>query len=468
MMRVCVRPRARPELRWGFAEVGIGLGINVLLLVLVALGGLVLVMLGLRGRRLGSEPRCRVCEYNLTGLTSDRCPECGATLSPTSVAYGVRCRNRIAIVAGVVVLAFTLGVLVLAGSGSFSQVNKYRYYPFWWVMVDAEAGTKPAADELMQRLRAGKVSAAQRRKLVRAALKQQAVLAVNAATQTWVDMLEVMAQRGTLPEAQEQKFLEQMCVYSLRLRPRIRQGERLVVGIVNAARAPSSVACFRYKEIAELRIGGRAVPIRPGGYSGGSSSGVGNVGHLTSCLTIPDLGPGTYKVVCVVADKLFRKRPQDPSEERPDWSGEVILDGEVEIVPAGAPDTVTVVDDPSKQKEFEQLISVSRITVFPGRKGMCYVDIYVDVGGPGFLPVSAAFDVFIKTSQGTHRVGELSCVEGKMTKYSMGGLVPAFDADEVMVLLRASREVARRTVDLSEIWGGELTLGPIQVVREGR
>ena len=40
------------------------------------------------------------------------------------------------------------------------------------------------------------------------------------------------------------------------------------------------------------------------------------------------------------------------------------------------------------------------------------------------------------------------------------------DVDDVTIILTASRDVARRTVDLYEIWHGELRFGPFRVQKE--
>jgi len=41
--------------------------------------------------------------------------------------------------------------------------------------------------------------------------------------------------------------------------------------------------------------------------------------------------------------------------------------------------------------------------------------------------------------------------------------VPRFTAEEVFLILRGSRDVARKTVDMYEVWQGELRFGPFRV-----
>ncbi len=64
--------------------------------------GLTLVWFGVRPRRRGTTPHCRRCNYNLTGLDSDRCPECGTPLTPKTVVIGEGRRRPVRIVAGCV------------------------------------------------------------------------------------------------------------------------------------------------------------------------------------------------------------------------------------------------------------------------------------------------------------------------------------------------------------------------------
>lgn len=46
-----------------------------------------LLVFGMMGLRIGDEPRCRKCKYNLTGAVSNKCPKCGTHLVARSVRW---------------------------------------------------------------------------------------------------------------------------------------------------------------------------------------------------------------------------------------------------------------------------------------------------------------------------------------------------------------------------------------------
>ena len=50
--------------------------------------GLWLLKTGLWPRRRGDTPYCRKCGYNLTALTSERCPECGSIVARAGTVRG--------------------------------------------------------------------------------------------------------------------------------------------------------------------------------------------------------------------------------------------------------------------------------------------------------------------------------------------------------------------------------------------
>ncbi len=80
------------------------------------------------------------------------------------------------------------------------------------------------------------------------------------------------------------------------------------------------------------------------------------------------------------------------------------------------------------------------------------------------LPISLAFDVYIILEDEELEVGGLTCAAGS-TK-------PEFDQDvhfddleyqEVFVVLKSNPAMAETTLEIDEIWEGELTLGPVMI-----
>ena len=74
--------------------------------------GAVLLTFGLRGHKVDDFPYCRKCRYNLTGLTSERCPECGSLTAEVGVIVGRRRRQPRLIVAGLLLCIPTAAVLI--------------------------------------------------------------------------------------------------------------------------------------------------------------------------------------------------------------------------------------------------------------------------------------------------------------------------------------------------------------------
>ena len=71
------------------------------------------------------EPHCSRCKYQLTGLTSNTCPECGATLTKTAIMIGKPVTRRIIAGCIVMVLPASYGALHLFDAPRNSSVNKW-------------------------------------------------------------------------------------------------------------------------------------------------------------------------------------------------------------------------------------------------------------------------------------------------------------------------------------------------------
>lgn len=93
----------------------------VICIIIFALGVLMLV-LGVRGRRIDQHPVCRKCGYDLSGTAavSSTCPECGRDLSTRTraVRVGNRKKRRRLIVCGA---AAAVLALVVGGLWTFQE-----------------------------------------------------------------------------------------------------------------------------------------------------------------------------------------------------------------------------------------------------------------------------------------------------------------------------------------------------------
>lgn len=169
-------------------------------------GGMLLLALGLRGRRSGDTPTCARCGYNLTGLSSRRCPECGSELRGTAIAKGTL-RRRPALITGAAVLVL-IGVLAILGNAT--RFSPLPYLPGSWLVHLAQGGSLPALGELRQRHAVGGLSSTICHQLAEACLIQQAAdQAPLSIRQEWVDLLETLDATQALTTEQQQKYYDQ-------------------------------------------------------------------------------------------------------------------------------------------------------------------------------------------------------------------------------------------------------------------
>jgi hypothetical protein len=182
------------------------------LLFLAALAALLLI-LGLRGRRVGDHPYCRRCGYDLFGNPAgERCSECGADITaPGSTRIGRRRRGRGKIVAGAVILVLAAGVLSLSTTRAFRNYNWNQLKPLIWLKHDAFAASygsaQPAWAELQRRLASGKLPSDQADALADKVLALQA----DPNARWWTEygsFIEAMYDRGKLDEARWRTYLE--------------------------------------------------------------------------------------------------------------------------------------------------------------------------------------------------------------------------------------------------------------------
>lgn len=135
----------------------------------VGLGGLLLAMLGLVGRRTGGGTRCRGCGYDVSGIIDeqDTCPECGRSITgKRSTVSGTRVRRNGLIIVGLLMLAPASA----AGWYVSTMVQPVATRPTW--LMAGQLWLGPTSDntelarELQRRWRDGNLDGFGRRALV--------------------------------------------------------------------------------------------------------------------------------------------------------------------------------------------------------------------------------------------------------------------------------------------------------------
>ncbi|MEL6497396.1 MAG: hypothetical protein AAF937_03095 [Planctomycetota bacterium] len=133
------------------------------------LTGLLLVVLGLVGKRSGAGVRCRSCGYDVEAIADeqDRCPECGSSIAGKGeTVRGARVRRRGVVAAGAILLAPS----VAAGWYVSSIIQPVTARPSWLMAVELTLGpTSENADlarELDRRWRRSSLNWFSRRALV--------------------------------------------------------------------------------------------------------------------------------------------------------------------------------------------------------------------------------------------------------------------------------------------------------------
>jgi hypothetical protein len=205
-------------------------------------GGAALLVWGLRGRRVGQEPHCRKCGYDLTGLTADRCPECGRIAQGRNVVTGVRRRRRGAIVAGaVLLLVFSSGV----GTSTYMrarQVNWYAQLPTWMVVMQANWDDSLAVDELVARHRQGLVTDETVVDLVPHALERQGLEPEPRHVWawegwSWTRFLAQLEEKELLSRVQLEQYHKQMVTIDLDIPNKVWLGDEVPISLVSETRS---------------------------------------------------------------------------------------------------------------------------------------------------------------------------------------------------------------------------------------
>jgi hypothetical protein len=157
-------------------------------LVILGLAGLVLLIIGVRGRRIDTHPICRKCGFDLVGTNLKqaeegpeplRCPECGAEVdSPITVRYGHRRRRPRLIALAAIMMLPAISFFSFEAWQTSRGIQWIELMPYGIVReraVDVESGypSLEAQAEIVRRMRAGELSDEEMQRLADFALELQ-------------------------------------------------------------------------------------------------------------------------------------------------------------------------------------------------------------------------------------------------------------------------------------------------------
>lgn len=457
--------------------------------------GLLLLFIGFRGRRIGTEPRCRQCGYNLTGAASENCSECGATINQHGIVYGTRRRRPVVIAVAALILP-TAGMFGwLDGYSRLRAIDWYPYYPVAWLINQGRAGDDSAIYELDRRLRAGKLSKGQVQTLITNALAVQsrAPGPDRFVTQQWVDLLEYLSQAKQLSDTQQLLYLEQMYSFALVVRPRVRVGERIPYAIRYTTAGPhedlepadkARPASYDAHTLRLTRLGEEmSFPAHAFAQrhtfrmTRRGEHAVGGPYDDLSFMEVSSLTPGRYQLSCTL-DHLINDYvlcdDVDTNSGGAVLSKTLSLSADLQVIPADFPDTIELVDEPSLTDQIRAALNFDSITCAADqssqRRPFLQMTWYSGWPSPSAatLPIDVAFDLIVRLESGDWPVHKFLLPAGSRCDYYLTVKVAPADVENVKVILRPNPADARETVDMFKIWGGELILENVPVKRENQ
>jgi hypothetical protein len=434
---------------------GVLSGVLVLtIMAALALPGLWLFVWGVWPRRRGEEPRCRKCAYNLTGLESERCPECGSDVKIVGgVVPGVRKRRPGLIVSGVLLLLLSAAPLIPA----VKQVDWYRFRPTSWVIGDLDS-TKPgvpsrAWNELKRRERGGAFSESDQRKLITRCLAEQG-LPAGAGPRT--ELISYVAQAlvdDRLTQAEVDQFVAQVAMLGLSARKRVVLGDSVPFWITGDERCPCVGKLWVRFDKVERVIDGESQSTGGGSSFCGVSSGR-VLGGWVKCES-----PGMHTLALTLKVGLYRGKKRDRESADCFGTWEVTVQDGFEVLAEEPPGLVRRIEDPTLAETIRENTALDDVKYENGRLQM--------IVNTKSAPVTLAFDVWVRTPEAEQRLGRVTRAAGSGQHgfHVDRKVAPELIGDTATIILRGSADAAKQTVDLYKYWDGELVFKDVLVER---
>ena len=423
----------------------------LILAILIVLVGVVLMAIGLHGRRINDHPVCRSCRFNLVGVypAVGTCPECGGDLAPDrAVRRGARQRRRGALIAGSVCLLVGVGLGGAMAWGSAAGFNWNTVKPVWMLMRESESGSPAniaaAVAELADRLDDDKLTETTTRRLIDRALAEQA--SDNEWVPEWGEVLRLAELSGLLTPSEVERMYKLGIVIELEMRSRVAAGEPWPISVkAYSGRASTHQSFTVFCSLIEMTIDGKpAMPADADLRFGLGAPGGGTISSLQTAMIPAEPGERLVKTHWRVrVTRAFSdKQPLAEWTFRDARTVQVLEPGRslIELVNSSAPvrQSIQKLSIEAGGERGGSVTLTPSITFIDPPTDMAFaIEMMVDGERIGLSPVA---------QRGGN--GHYSFTLGPT-------VVTGFEVDTVTLVFRPSPEAAGQVPGIDTIWGGE-------------
>lgn len=278
----------------------------------------------------------------------------------------------------------------------------------------------------------------------------------------WVNLLARFDERGELTPDQRNRYYEdQVEAVEFEYRSRIRQGDPMILKITTKNDPTATGVKMALSELTfalgQRRVPATIIPLHDVEVRWRDSESEG-----WYSVTF-DLPPGRYDGTFLAGFTFYRSSTSQGKLAPPrtfDFAAQF------EILPADTSNDISVIDAPLLRQKVEDALYGTEREYLLGFHRYCTVSerapcqrLILELRNPA--PTAAAFDVLVEFPDRTVVLAYLWFYEASSIAYAE---FPKWCGDEwntvLRIILRPSPSVARRTLGLTEIWGGELVFEP--------